>query len=86
MSLVVGGVAIAEHSHNIREDDTRSVVLVCVEEDTETLKLVLVAKDRTLLCSVRRHPHGKAVTEEVALAIDIELKFDLPVGGGQRDS
>ena len=86
MSLVVGSVAVAEHSHDIREHNTRSVVLVRVEKDTQTLEFVLVAKDRTLLCSIGRHPHGETVTEEVALAIDVKLDLDLPVGGGQGNA
>ena len=86
MSLVVGGVAVAEHSHHIRKDDTGSIVLVRVEEDAQTVKLVLVAKDGTLLCSIRRHPHGETITEEVALAVDVEFELNLPVGRGQGDS
>lgn len=86
MGLVVDSLSVAKHSHDIRENNTRSVVLVCVEEDTQTLEHVLVAKDRTLLGSVGGHPHGKTVTEEVALAIDVELDLDLPVGSSQGDS
>lgn len=86
MGLIVDSLSVAKHSHDIREDNTRSVVLVCVEKDTQTLEHVLVTKDRTLLCSVGGHPHGKAVTEEVALAIDIELNLNLPVGSGQGNS
>ena len=83
MALVIGSVAITKHSHNIREHNTRSVVLVRVEKDTQSLELVLVSKHRTLLCSIGGHPHGKTVTEEVALAIDVEFNLDFPVGGGQ---
>ncbi len=43
----------------------------------------LLPKDGTLLGSVGRHPHGKAVTKKIALAIDVKLDLDLPVGGGQ---
>jgi hypothetical protein len=86
MALVIGSVAITKHSHNIREHNTRSVVLVRVEKDTQSLEFILVSKHRTLLCSVGCHPHGKTVTEEVALAIDVEFNLDLPVGGGQGHS
>jgi hypothetical protein len=82
VGLVIGSVSITLHSHDIGKHNTRSVVLVRVEEDTQTLEFILVAKHGTLLCSVGCHPHGEAITEEVALAIDVEFNLDLPVRGG----
>lgn len=86
MRLIVDCLAVAEHSHNIREDHTGSVVLVGVEEDTQALKHVLGSKDGALRSAILGHPHGEAIAEEVALAIDAELHFDLPIGGCQGDS
>lgn len=36
------------------------------------------------MSAIGSHPHGKAIAEEVALAIDIEFDFNLPVGCGER--
>jgi hypothetical protein len=84
VGLVIGSVAITQHSHDIRKHNTRSVILVRIEKDTQTLEFVLVAKHGTLLCSVGGHPHGEPITEKVALAIDVEFNLNLPVRGGQR--
>lgn len=83
ITLVVNSLAVAEHSHNIREHSARSVVLVRVEEDTQTLEFILHAKDVALLSPVLGHPHGEAIAEEVAVPVDAELELNLPVRGGQ---
>lgn len=40
MRLVVGGMPITHHGHDVRERHTRAVVLIGVKEDTETLEFV----------------------------------------------
>lgn len=83
IGLVVGGLAVAAHGHNIGENDARSVVLVGVEEDAQAVKLVLIAKDVALLAPVLGDPHGEPIAKEVALAVDAEFDFNLPVRGSQ---
>lgn len=60
-ALVVGGLAVAEHGHDVGEDDAGSVVLVGVHEDAESVKVVRVTKDVTLLATLAGHPHGEAI-------------------------
>lgn len=79
VGLVVARLTITEHSHDIGKDGAGSVVLVRVEEDTQTFKLVLGAKDGTLLSSGLGHPHGETITEQISLAVDVELDLDFPV-------
>jgi len=84
MSLIIRRMSIPQHSHDIGKHHSRAIVLVRVEENTQTLKVILVAKHWTLLSAVGSHPHGEAIAEEVSLAIDVELDFDFPVCGGER--
>jgi hypothetical protein len=75
--LIIHGRPIAIHSHDIGENSSWSVVLIRVEEETESLELVGVAKDIARLCALLGEPHGEAVAIEIALAMDLELEFDL---------
>jgi hypothetical protein len=75
--LVVGSLAVAVHGHDVREDSAWTVVLVRVNEDTEALKVVGVAKDGPRLCALLGEPHGEAVAVEVALAMDLEFNRNL---------
>ncbi len=75
--LVVWRLAVAVHGHDVGEDGARAVVLVGVDEDTEALELVSVAKDRPWLRALLGEPNGEAVAVEVALAMDLELNRDL---------
>ena len=77
--LIVGCAAVAVHGHDVGEDGAGSVVLVCVEEDAESLELVSVAKDVAGLCALLGEPHGKAITIQVALTVYLKLKVDLVV-------
>lgn len=40
MGLVVAGFAVTHHGHDVREGCAGAVVLVCVEEDSETLEVI----------------------------------------------
>ena len=59
--LIIGGLSVAAHGHDVGEYGAGSVVLVCVEEDTEALELVRVAKDIAWLCALLGEPHGEAI-------------------------
>ena len=75
--LVIGRVAVAVHGHDVGEHGARAVVLVRIDEQTEALELVGVAKDRPRLRALLGEPHGKAIAVEVALAVDLEFDNDL---------
>lgn len=75
--LIIGGLSVAAHGHDVGEHGAWAVVLVCVEEETEALELVRVAEDVAWLGALLGEPHGKTVTVEVALAGDFELEYNL---------
>jgi hypothetical protein len=75
--LVVWCVSITVHSHDVGEYGAGTVVLVGIEEEAETLELVRMAEDVSWLCALLCEPHGEAVTVKVALAVDLELEYDL---------
>lgn len=77
--LVIFCVSIAVHSHYVRKDGSRSVVLVGIEEYAQTLELVLKSKNLPALCALLGEPHSKTVTVEVALSMDLKLDQDLVV-------
>ncbi|KAI6755059.1 hypothetical protein HG531_004165 [Fusarium graminearum] len=68
VGLVVRGLAITIHGHNIGEDDTGTVVLVGINEDSEALEVVGSAKDSSLLRTLAGNPHSKTVAIELVLA------------------
>jgi hypothetical protein len=86
MSLIIRSMSITKHSHDIRKHNPGPIILVRIKKDTQPFELILVSKHRTLLCSVCSHPHGKPITKQVALAIDVEFNFNLPVCCGQGDA
>lgn len=75
--LVVARLAIAHHGHNVGERRAGAVVLVRVEEDAQTFKVIRGPKDRALRRALLGEPHGKPITVQIPLAMDIELDFDL---------
>lgn len=86
VGLVVWCLSVAEHGHDIGEDDARSIVLVRVHEDAETLKVVRVPKNIALHATLAGHPHSEAIAVQLVLARDLEFNFDFPVRGRQRDA
>jgi hypothetical protein len=72
--LIIRGVAIALHGHYVGKHGAWSVVLICVEEETESLELVCVAEDVAWLRALFGEPHCEAIPVEVALAVDLELE------------
>ena len=77
--LVVWRVSITVHGHDVWEHGTGAVVLVGIEEETEALELVGMAEDVSWLRALLGEPHGKAITIEVSLSVDLELECDLLV-------
>lgn len=77
MRLVVGGLAIAHHGHNVGEGNTGTVVLVGIEEDTKTLELVCGSKDRAVCGALLGEPESETITVQRTTAVDLEFQFDL---------
>lgn len=77
IALIIGRLAIANHKHDIGEDCARSIVLVCIKEDSETFEVVFGTEDGTLLGSVFCNPHREAISIEVPSAMNLEFKFNL---------
>lgn len=77
MGLVVGGLPITHHGHDVGERSTGAVVLVGIEEDAQTLKVVRRAEDGTLRRALLGEPHGEPIAVQVAGAVDLELDLDL---------
>lgn len=75
--LVVARLAIAHHGHYVGEGRAGAVILVRVEEDTQTFKVIRGPKDGALRRALLGEPHGKPVTVQISLAMDIELDLDL---------
>jgi hypothetical protein len=75
--LIIGGLSVATHSHDVGEHGAGAVVLVCVEEDTKTLEFVRVAEDVAWLRALLGEPHGEAVAIEIPLAMDLKLEKNL---------
>ena len=61
MGLVVGGLSVAHHGHDVRERGAGAVVLVCVEEDTQTLEVVSRSEDGALRRALLGQPHGEPI-------------------------
>lgn len=77
MRLIVRGLAVAHHGHDIWERSPRTVVLVRVEEDSQALEFVRRTKDRARGCALLGEPQGKAISVQVAGAMDLEFNLDL---------
>lgn len=75
--LVIRSVSVTIHSHDPGKHGAWTVVLVCVEEDTQALKLVYRTKNRSFSCALFREPHGESISVKTALAGDLELNNDL---------
>lgn len=77
--FVVRDGSISHHGHYVGKYDTRSLVLVCIDKDTEAFELVGGAEDRTRGSALFGKPDGHAIAVEVALAVDLEFHFNLLV-------
>lgn len=82
--LIVSRIPVAQHCHNIWEYCPRSIVLVCVEEDAETLELIGRAENWAWDGTLFRQPHRKPIAEESALSSDFECEFDLTISVSRR--
>lgn len=86
VTLVVLGLAVSDHGHDVGEDDAGAVVLVGVEENTQALELVPHAKHRSLFHAGLCDPESHAIAEESAGAMDLEFELDFPVGCCERNA
>ena len=77
MRLVICGLPITHHSHDVGERHAGAVVLISVEEDTETLESVRRTEDGALRRALLGEPERKAITMQVPGAMDLELELDL---------
>ena len=75
--FIVALGAIADHGHYVGEDGAGSIILVCVEEDSEAFEAVGAAEDGAGSCALFGEPHGEAVAVKVAVAVDSEFNFNL---------
>lgn len=62
MCLVVAGLSVAHHGHDVRERGSGAVVLVRVEEDTQSLEVVSRSEDGTLRRALLGQPHSEPIT------------------------
>lgn len=79
MRLVIARLAITHHSHDKRKRGTGTVVLVRVEEDTETLEVIRRTKYRALHCALLGEPQGESIAVQVTVSVDFEFEFNLPL-------
>lgn len=79
MSLVVGSLAVAHHGHDVGKRSAGTVVLVRIEEDTQTLEVVRRTEDRTLSGALLGEPHGETIAVQVAGPFDLEFNLDLNI-------
>lgn len=75
--LVVRGLSVAHHRHNVGKRDTWAVVLVRVDKDSQTLKSVCRSEDRALCGALLGEPERKAIAVQIALAVNFEFQLDL---------
>ena len=75
--LVVHSLSVTHHGHNKGESNRGPSVFIGIEEDSETFELVRRSKYRARGTTLFRQPHRKAISKEVALAMDFELDFNL---------
>lgn len=86
MIMVVTGLAVSQHGRDVGEHNSRTVVLIGVEEDSKTLEFVNRAENGTGKGALLRDPHGEAVAVEMVVAVDFEFPFDFPVCSGERET
>jgi hypothetical protein len=66
MFVVIAGLSITQHSHDVWERSTGAVVLVCIEENAQAFELVFGSKNRAGGGTLFREPKGKSIAVEVA--------------------
>jgi hypothetical protein len=77
MRLVVGGLPVTHHGHDVRERDTGAIILIGIKENTETLESIRRTEDRTLGGTLLREPERKSITMQVTGAVNLELELNL---------
>jgi len=84
--LVVRGLAVADHGHDVGEHHAGPIVLISIEEDAEALEFVGATENGALLSALFGDPHGEAVAVESVFAMDLEFHLDFPVRSCQWHS
>lgn len=79
MVFVVCDGRVSYHGHYVGKYDAGSLVFVCIDKNTEAFEVVGGAEDRARGSALFGKPDGHAVAVEVALAVDLELHFNLLV-------
>lgn len=77
MCLVVRGLAVTHHGHDIGKRHAWAIVLIGVEEDTKALELVGRPKHRAHSTALLGEPQSETIAVQVAIPMDLELKLDL---------
>lgn len=77
MRLVIASLTIPHHSHDVRKSNPRTIILVSVKEDTETLESIRGTENGTLRGTLLGEPQGKTVTVQITGSMNLELKLDL---------
>lgn len=75
--LVVHSASVTHHGHHKRESSRGPSVLIRIEENPETLKLVRGSENRSGLSTLLCEPHREAISEKVPFAVDLKLELDL---------
>ena len=75
--LIVLGLAVSHHGHDIWERGTRAIILVSIKEDSQSLKFVYMSEDLATLRALFGKPHGHTITIEVMGTLDGKFDFDL---------
>jgi hypothetical protein len=66
MVLVIGGLSIAHHGHDIRERSAWTIILVGIKENAQTFESICRSEDGTWCSTVFGEPERKSVAVEVA--------------------
>lgn len=78
MLMIIRGLTITHHGHDIGERDPRSVVLVSVKENPEAFKFVRRSKHGTWSSALFCEPHGEAISVQMTSSVNLEFELDLP--------
>lgn len=77
IGLIIYGIAVTHHGHYVREYCPRPVVLVGVEEHAKSFEFVRKPKHWPWRGTLFGQPQREPVTEQIALATNLEFHFNL---------
>ena len=79
MILIVAHATIPHHRHHIGKHRPRALVLVRIHKNAQPVEIIPGPEHFARLRPLLRQPDGHAVPVQVALPVDLELHFHLPV-------